>query len=94
MRDVRPQTATSTENTAVVRNDSMYSSSLKRRAKFSSPTNSVDVPNASCSCTDCTSAWPAGQKKKMMMTASCGASSSQGSVSERKRTRFSIGRGC
>ncbi len=89
-----PQTATSSENTAVVRNDSRYNSSANRRWKFSRPTNSVEVPKASCICTDCSSACPAGQKKKTMMTASCGASSSQGRVSERKRTRFSIARGC
>jgi hypothetical protein len=35
----------------------------------------VESPNASSSSTDCTSAWPAGQKKNTSVIAICGSSS-------------------
>src|SRR5437773_10301597 len=47
------------------------------------------MPKASCSWNDCRIAWPAGQKKNRAMTVTCGASSTQGSHEDRKRTRFS-----
>ena len=53
------------------------------------PTNSVEVPNASCCRTLWYSAWPAGQKKKTRTMAICGAISAQGSHQLLKRTRFS-----
>jgi hypothetical protein len=51
----------------------------------------VEVPKASWDCSDCISAWLAGQKKKTQMTANCGSNKAHGSQPERKTTRFSMG---
>src|SRR3546814_8799572 len=58
--------------------------------KLARPTNSEDRPKASCNCMDCHMAWPAGRKKKISVTAICGASSRYGRVLCRKTTRFSM----
>ena len=47
-----------------------------------------EVPNASCCCSDCSSAWPAGQKKNTRMTAICGASSSPGQPARPEEDAF------
>src|SRR6185369_13309072 len=57
------------------------------------PANSVASPNASWIWNAYQSAAAAGQKKKMTVTAICGASSANGSHAERKTTRFSTRRG-
>jgi hypothetical protein len=57
---------------------------------LASPTNSLLVPNASSSSTDWITACSAGQKKKTMVIAICGATSAYGSQRESKRTRFSM----
>ena len=85
-----PSAATSAENSRVILKEARYEASCQRWRKFSRPTNSTLAPKASSCCTLCKSACPAGQKKKMMTMASCGATSSQGSQVERKTTRFSM----
>src|SRR6476620_8546481 len=85
-----PMLATSTEKEAVVLNDSTSLGSSNSCLKLARPTNSTEVPKASCCCNDCSKACAAGQKKNTRMTASCGVSSNQGSQPERKTTRFSI----
>jgi hypothetical protein len=89
----RPHTATAAEKNAVVQKESRYEASLNRRSKFSSPTNTVDVPNASCCCTLRYTVWAAGQKKNASTMAIWGAMSTQGSHQLLKRTRFSTAKG-
>src|SRR3990167_6546356 len=87
-----PLTATRIEKKAVVLNEAKYPGSSKSALKLSKPTHSFEKPKVSCIWNDCTSAWPAGQKKKTLMMASRGARSTHGSHAERKRTRFSMSR--
>src|SRR5882762_7850999 len=51
----RPNTVTSEQKISVVDSDDRYSGSANNCLKFASPTNSLDVPNASCDCVDCQS---------------------------------------
>ena len=60
----------------------------EQRLKLSSPTHSVDMPKASCSWNDCSSAWPAGQKKNTPMTASCGCEQHPGQPGGLKQDAF------
>ena len=85
-----PLTVTSELNTSVVRNESRYSGSANRCVKFARPTNSLDVPNASCICVDCHSATPAGPRKNTAVIASCGAISRYGSRLVPKREQDCI----
>src|SRR4051794_1222406 len=82
----RPTVATRIEKIAVVENDARYVGSFHRSTKFSKPIHSTVVPKASERWNDCTSAWPAGQKKNTAMMVTWGANSTQGSHDDRKTT--------
>src|SRR5436190_3047535 len=86
-----PQPATSTLNTAVVRNDCRYCGLANSASKFCRPTNSLLRPKASCSWNEYHAACAAGRKKNTTVIAICGASRAYGSQAERKTTRFSTG---
>src|ERR1041385_5640885 len=84
-----PVPATRTLHPAVILNEWSYLASPRSAAKFARPTNCVRSPKASCSWKEYQPACTAGQKKKTMVTAICGATSAYGSQVERKTTRFS-----
>src|SRR5436190_22822901 len=85
-----PDPATATLKSAVILKDSRYSVFLNRSLKLSNQTKVLTFPNASCTRNEYHTACAAGQKKKITVTAICGASSAYGSHFESKTTRFSI----
>ena len=71
----------------VVLNELRYSGSANNCLKLPKPTNSLDVPNASCDWVDCHNASPAGHRKNTAVIASCGATSRYGRKLTPKRER-------
>src|SRR5436190_23664839 len=85
-----PSAATRIEKTVVTLNDARYSSLRNKSWKFSNQTNCVLEPNASWTKNDWYIACDAGQKKKISVTAICGATSAYGNQRDWKRARFSM----
>ncbi len=83
-------TLTAAQNITVRHTEFQYSGSVNKAVKLSSPTKIVAVPNALVAVTASRIACPAGQMKKTIVRASCGATRRIGSSLPGKIVRLSI----